>query len=178
MIYEPAEDSLLLAKVLPRYVKKKSFLDMGAGSGVQADVARKAGARLVIAVDSNDEVAKNLRAQAIPFIHSNLFAKVKDRFDVIAFNPPYLPRDNREDKESQRATTGGKRGDEVICRFLRALPKKLTPHGICLLVLSSLTPRTRIKKILTKNKLQKKVIAKQSFFMETLEVWELRRKPQ
>lgn len=172
-MYEPAEDSYLLTRVIPRYVKGKSFLDMGTGSGIQAETAQKAGAASIVAVDIDKEVQNHIMQKNILFIRSNLFTHVKGRFDVIAFNPPYLPRDEREDKKSQRVTTGGKKGDEIICRFLRTLPVHMAQGGVCLLLLSSLTPRERINALLEKKRLCSRVVAKQPLFMESLEVWEL-----
>ena len=57
----------------------------------------------------------------IPSITSDLFDKIpkNKKFDIVAFNPPYLPEDKREDKESQLTTTGGKKGNEITLRFLK-----------------------------------------------------------
>src|SRR3989344_3667442 len=70
-------------------------------------------------------------------IQSDLFNKVKGKFDLIIFNPPYLPEDELEDRESRRATSGGKKGDEIILRFLKYANKFLEEKGIILMVISS-----------------------------------------
>jgi methylase of polypeptide subunit release factors len=92
---------------------------------------------------------------------------------LIAFNPPYLPEDKREDKESALTTTGGKRGDEIIVKFLKDAKKHLNKNGIVLLLVSSLTPKEKILKILEKNSLKYEIISSQKFFFETLEVWNI-----
>ncbi len=173
MIYMPGEDSFLLEKQVRKYAKGKILLDMGSGSGIQAKAAISAGAKSVLAADINEETVKELKKQGIPAIKSNLFSKIKGRFDIIAFNPPYLPEDNREDKESQLATTGGKKGDEIIVRFLKNIKKYLKKEGIVLLVISSLTPKTRINKILKSEKLSKEILSSEKFFFEKLEVWKV-----
>ncbi len=171
MIYEPAEDSFLLAKFVRKYAKNKSVLDMGTGSGILAKIALESGASRVLAADINIESINYTRSLGIECIKSNLFCEVKEKFDIIVFNPPYLPRDNREDLESQQATTGGKFGDETMIKFLKQASTHLKKHGRILLLLSTLTPRERIINELGKNRLSHKTIGKHKMFMESLEVW-------
>ena len=54
MIYFPREDSFLLEKEVKKYAKGKSFLDLGAGSGVQAKAAKQAGAKSILCADINE----------------------------------------------------------------------------------------------------------------------------
>lgn len=176
MIYEPAEDSRLLADSLFLYLKDKSFLDMGSGSGIQSRNALKAGAKNTLAVDINFESVRFLKKINIPVIHSDLFSNVKGKFDVIAFNPPYLPENILEDKESSQITSGGKRGDEIILKFLKSAQKHLSKNGLIFLVLSSLTPKKRILSLLKKIKFSHKIISSESLFMETLYVWKINRR--
>lgn len=173
MVYSPKEDSYLLQKQVSRFAKNKSFLDMGSGSGIQAKSAIKAEAKSVLATDINPIVINHLRKRNIQCIKSNLFNNVKGKFDLIAFNPPYLPEDKREDKKSRKATTGGKKGDEIILRFLKQVKDHLNPNGKILLVISSLTPRNEIESLIVKLKLKKKKLSEAKFFMEKLEVWEI-----
>ena len=173
MIYEPEEDSFLLEKEIRKLSNGKKILDMGSGSGIQARAAIEAGAKEVLAVDIDEEAIRELRKKGIDAIKSNLFEKVKGKFDLIVFNPPYLPEDKREDGESAKVTTGGKKGDEIILRFLKAVEKYLEKEGKILIVLSSLTPKERILKILEKEGLKKEVLAKRKIFMEELEIWKI-----
>ncbi len=178
MIYEPAEDSFLLASCVSKEVKGKRVLDLCTGSGIQASTALKYGAKNVLAADIQEEAVEYVRKQGITAVRSNLFDNVKGEFDVIICNPPYLPKDNREDKKSARITSGGRKGDELILRVLRSSPKHLTPKGCVLLVVSSITPQNRIRVALRKNYFLKQVLAKQKLFMEQLEVWKLTLAPQ
>ena len=175
MIYQPAEDSYLLEKQVKRFASSKTFLDMGAGTGIQSKAAIKSGASSVLAADINQESIKYLKKQNISTIKSNLFSNIKSNFDLIAFNPPYLPKDKREPPASQLATTGGKHGDEVILRFLKQAPLRLNKNGIILLVISSLTPKTRILQLLKKLKLKKQILSSKKLFMEKLDVWKIKK---
>ena len=176
MIYSPREDSFLLEREVKKYSKGKSFLDLGAGSGIQAKAAKSVKAKSILCADINDEALKELEAQGFSTIKSNLFLNIKEKFDLIAFNPPYLPKDKREDNESALATTGGKKGDEIIVNFLKDAKKHLNKNGIILLVVSSLTPKERILKILEKNSLSYQIISSQKFFFEELQIWKIETK--
>jgi release factor glutamine methyltransferase len=178
MIYHAREDSLLLAEQVKKYARGKRVLDIGSGFGILAETALKSGALDVIACDIDNEAVKFLKDKGIDVIQSNLFSKIKGEFDLIVFNPPYLPSDAREDSESRRATTGGKKGDEIIVRFLRSLNEHLATEGISLIAISSLTPKKRILFELKKQNLNYKVLSSRSFFFETLEVWEIKREKE
>ena len=176
MIYEPAEDSYLLESVIEKHAKNKSVIDIGTGSGILAKKARESGAKSVTAVDINPEAIKKLKKEkinGIKLIHSNLFQEINGKFDVIICNPPYLPKDKKEDKQSSLATTGGKKGDEVILKFLKQAKNHLNLKGKILLLLSSLTPINKINDLLKKLKLKKNVIASKKIFFENLYVWEI-----
>jgi release factor glutamine methyltransferase len=167
-MYTPREDSYLILSCINKYIKKNiKFLEIGAGSGIISQNAQKMGA-VVLAVDIDEDVVKELKNKKINAIQSNLFSNVKGKFDIIVFNPPYLPED-KYDKQAD--TSGGQKGDETIINFLRQASDHLNKNGKILLLLSSLTPRTKINKIL-RNFNQKK-IAEEKLFFETLEVLEI-----
>jgi release factor glutamine methyltransferase len=175
MIYQPHEDSYLLQKAVKKYAKNKDFLDMGAATGIQSETAKESGAKSTLAIDIDLEVIKLLKSKNLPAITSNLFSNINknQKFDLIAFNPPYLPEDKREDKQSQLATTGGKRGDEIILKFLKQSTDHLNKQGIILLLVSSLTPHDRILSLIKDLGFTHKIIAQKKLFMEKLEVWEI-----
>jgi len=176
MIYETNEDSFFLSKQVKKYAKNKKVLDIGTGSGIQAETAKEAGAKSVLATDIDKKSIDFSKEKGLNIIKSDLFEKINGKFDLIIFNPPYLPLDEREDNESRKATTGGKNGDEIILRFIKKLPKHLNLNGSALILLSSFTPRKRILQELEKLKLKKKIVASQNLFMEKLEVWEIKKK--
>src|SRR5207237_2648787 len=74
----------------------KSFLDVGCGSGIIALCAARSGAQ-VTAVDINPAAVQCTAGNAeraglqITARVSDLFSDVPESFDVIAWNPPFLP---------------------------------------------------------------------------------------
>lgn len=170
LVYQPEEDSYLLEEVVRKYSKNKSVLDMCTGTGILAKAALESGAKSVTAVDINKSALESIKEEKIKKIRSSLFQKVKGRFDIILCNPPYLPDDNQEDKESKLATTGGEDGDEFILKFLDNVKKHMEKDGVILLLVSSLTPMDKIIKKLEKERLTSKVIARKKIFFEELDV--------
>ncbi|MBM3200144.1 methyltransferase [Candidatus Woesearchaeota archaeon] len=169
MIYEPAEDSLLLQKHVKKYAKGK-VLDLGSGSGIQALTALKK-TKDVLAVDINPKAVDTLREKGLKAEVSDLFSNVKEKFDLIIFNPPYLPRDDEEPEDSAVITTGGKEGYEVIERFLQHAKKFLTSEGRILLVCSSLTGD--VEKLFKKYSYRFKKLEEEKIFFERLFVYYL-----
>src|SRR3989344_3854656 len=174
LVYEPAEDSFLFESVIEKYAKNKTVLDMCAGTGILAKKALESGAKSVTAVDINKTALDSIKENKIKKIRSSLFQKVKGKFDLILCNPPYLAEDKYEDEESRLATTGGEDGDEFILKFLDNVKKYLEKEGTILLLVSSLTPMDKINKLLEKENLASKVVAKKKIFFEELSVLEIK----
>lgn len=176
MVYAPDEDSFLLSSAIEKCLKKLKnknikALDMGTGSGIQSLVISKfIDRKNILALDINSEAVRQAKSLGFLAIISNLFSKIKKKFDLIVFNPPYLPSSKFD---NEKDTTGGKQGDETILKFLKQVKKHLNKSGKILLLLSSLTPRKRILQELKKQKLQHKTIASKKIFFEQLEVWEI-----
>ena len=163
MIYEPAEDSFLVMKYIRDYAVDKKVLDIGTGSGILAREAKKY-SRGVVASDINEEC----RPKGIRFIRSDLFENIHERFDLIIFNPPYLPADEREDAESSLSTAGGKNGHEIIEKFLENAGDHLTPEGKILLVFSSLTGRKKVDDIVYHREFDFKLLESKKIPFEVL----------
>ncbi len=147
-VYESAEDTFLLADNLD-VREGEQVLELGTGCGLLAILAAKAGAR-VVATDINPSAIECASANAaangvshlIDFRLGDLFDPVGDqRFDVVIFNPPYLPVGPKEALGTplDRAWEGGDDGRAVIDRFLAGLDAHLKPKGRVLFVQSSLS---------------------------------------
>jgi len=167
MIYEPREDSFLLAEEVKKYAKGRC-LDIGTGSAIQAEAAAKK-ADSVLAVDIQKKVIehcrKNVKNKKITFRQSDLFSNIKGKFDTIIFNPPYLPEDARL---KDLTLDGGKKGYEVLERFINSLNNYLNEDGICLIVFSSLTNKEKVNEFLENNLFEYEQTAYQKLFFEEL----------
>lgn len=165
MIYEPQEDSFLLEKYVKKYASGK-VLDMGTGSGIQAKAALSK-TKDVLAVDINEEAVKKLKNAKV----SDLFSNVKGRFDLIIFNPPYLPEEKKEDKKTRLVTTGGKYGYEIIERFLKDAKNYLNKDGRILIVFSSLTNKKKVDSLIEKHSFKFQLLEEKNLFFEKLYVY-------
>ena len=125
-----------------------------------------------MAVDINTDALEEVKKLGVRTKKSYLFNYLKRKvFDLITFNPPYLP-ESEFDNESD--TTGGKNGDEVIIEFIKKLPKHLTISGRAFLLTSSLTPEKNWKKIAKEKELKINKIATKKIFFEELYIWEIK----
>lgn len=174
-IYQPEEDSFFLSEIIEREImklsdKKKNIkvLEIGCGSGVQLQTAHKAGIKKenIFACDINSEAVKHCKNLGFNSQVSNLFEKIKGKFDLIVFNPPYLP-ENKFDKKKD--TTGGKKGSEIINKFLKQSRTHLEKDGKIFLLTSSFT------KGIKWNGYKRKPLGKKKLFFEELYVWELKK---
>jgi release factor glutamine methyltransferase len=177
-IYQPAEDSYLLSEVLRKIKVNKDdkILDMGSGSGIQAKTIlslNRINPQNLLLIDINNQAIAHLKKTfknlKVKIKKSNLFQNIQGKFNIILFNPPYLPEEKGEPKSSQLATTGGKYGSEVINKFLKQATRHLEKDGKIILLTSSHT-----KKICWNN-FKKKKLATKNIFFEKLWVWELKK---
>jgi release factor glutamine methyltransferase len=144
-------------------------LEIGSGSGIQLKALLNSGIKKqnIFACDINPNAVRHCKKLGFNCIMSNLFKNIKGKYDLIIFNPPYLPKDKLEDKESRLATTGGRRGGEIINQFLLQAKNYLAKGGFIFLLTSSLTKGINWKGY------KKKIIAKQKLFFEEIYVWKM-----
>ena len=169
-IYQPDEDSFLLQKYVEKYSNGK-VLDVGTGSGIQAITALKY-ANEVVAVDINENATQLLKP--LEKLHENLKVKVSDlfndvdgKFDIIIFNPPYLPYDPDYDINNA-SICGGFLGCELIQKFLQNLDNHLKDTGISLIVFSSLSNQDKIIKESKRNGFKITILEYIKFPFETI----------
>lgn len=175
-VYEPAEDTYLLAK----YAKdlKGIIIEIGIGSGYVSLVNAKSNPQnKVFGVDLNPEAVENAKHNAIKnnisnvnFFVSDLFSSVRGMFDAIVFNPPYLPTEKKErvKGELNRAFDGGKDGRKILDVFLAGFGKHLKTKGTLLLVHSSLNNQDKTISILKNKGFKVEILEERSFFFEKL----------
>ncbi len=160
LVYPPSEDTELAAMLLENYLEDAGnrdirVLDMGTGSGalgITAAMSSKVSS--VLFADKNDDALslarknvssnkKSLHA-VCSFVKTDLFSGIDDaeRFEVIMFNPPYLPTEG-EKSQLENTWNGGRTGVEVTIAFLNGAVGHLDEKGVILVVTSSLADEGR-----------------------------------
>ena len=142
-VYDPAEDSALLAGVVAeRVTTSDRLLDVGTGSGYVAHRVAEATGATVVGSDLNPHACERARAEGLNVVRADLTAPFRAAvFDVVSFNPPYLPTDPENDWDDwlETALSGGETGREVIERFLDDVGRVLAPGGRVFLLASTYT---------------------------------------
>lgn len=175
--YEPAEDSKLLADVAVDDVEATDLvLDVGTGSGyVGTRIRDEVGAR-VVGSDLNPHACRRAAAAGIEAVCADLVSPFGDGvFDVVAFNPPYLPADEDAARDDwvEVALTGGDSGRAVIDPFLDDVGRVLAPDGHVFLLVSTLTGIDAVVERAGERGFSSVVVAESSFPYETLVVLKL-----
>jgi len=184
-VYEPAEDTFQLLESI-KIKPNDSVLEIGTGCGIIALHCASVGAN-VVCTDVNpfavDLTSKNLDSNK-PFLKGeievrkgDLFSPVKDheKFDIIIFNPPYLPTKKTDLVGGSGwfdvATDGGIDGLVLTKRFIEGLNKYLSNKGEAYFICSSLSKRKKIDLHLSEKRLKGKIVSSYSFNGETLYVY-------
>ncbi|MCJ7479266.1 MAG: methyltransferase [Candidatus Nanohaloarchaeota archaeon QJJ-7] len=174
-IYRPRKDSFLLKEVLEaQELEGKKVLDVGTGSGILAIAAAEQGAE-VTAVDTNPEAVRTVKEKTeelgldIDAFVSDLFEEVSGRFDLVVFNPPYVPGEE-EGLAGEEVWVGGEDGREVIDRFLREVEGYLKQGGELLMVQSSRNDTGESLESIEEEGLEARVLQREELHFEELVV--------
>ncbi len=169
-IYEPAEDTFLLLKAALREANSSdSAIEIGCGRAIiSCELAKKV--KCVLATDINPYAVRLAKDCGINAIRADLFRGIKARFNLIIFNPPYLPTTAEEKLEGwiNLALDGGEHGRDVINRFLEQIKDYLSPEGRSLLLISSLTGLKEVKEKARKEGLIVREVLSTKLFFERL----------
>ncbi|PWB50077.1 MAG: modification methylase HemK [Candidatus Methanoperedenaceae archaeon] len=141
-VYEPAEDSFLLAETALSIIKNsENILEVGCGSGIICAVIKKNTHAKIMGIDINPYAAECTRDNGVEAIRGDLLNSIRGKFDIIIFNPPYLPTDDSERTIGwiNIALDGGTNGRKIIDRFLEDAGSNLVDNGKILMLVSSLT---------------------------------------
>jgi release factor glutamine methyltransferase len=124
-------------------------LEIGTGSGIIAAGLQEIPGTCIVATDINPHASLCAREAGIDVIRTDLFAAVRGTFDLVLFNPPYLPTlpEERIDDWLEHALDGGASGRVVIERFAAGAGRILAPEGRILLLISMLTGLDAVRKV-------------------------------
>jgi release factor glutamine methyltransferase len=170
-VYVPEADTWLLLDAARVEVKPGDrVLEVGTGSGlIAAELARVTG---VVATDINPHAAFCAREKGIEVVQSDLFCGIRSTFDLILFNPPYLPTqpEERIDDWLEHALDGGLNGRVVIGRFSEQVGRVLAPGGRILLLISSLTGLPEVRDLFFRSGFLSEILLRKNVEDETLYV--------
>lgn len=175
LVYQPSEDSYLMSEILkeklPGLLKENpnlKFLEIGTGSGIHLETAKILGIKNknIFSSDIDEKSVRHCNVLGFNCIQSDLFEKIKNKYNLIIFNPPYLPADKYD---KGKDTTGGKKGNEVILRFLKQAGNFLEKGGRIFLITSSLSKDVDFEELGYKAK----EIGCEKLFFERLCIWEI-----
>jgi release factor glutamine methyltransferase len=177
-VYQPAEDSKLLADTaVPHADDGDWVLDVGTGSGYVAHRFLAETDAGVVGSDINPNACRQARKNGVPVVRSDQLTAVRaDAFDVVVFNPPYLPTEPEREWNDwmEKALSGGESGREVIEPFLDDVRRVLAPDGDAFLLVSSLTGIDDVRDYARSNGLTTMVVAEEPQPYERLVILHLR----
>jgi release factor glutamine methyltransferase len=173
-VYAPGDDTFLMVDAIATLsVEGKNVLDLGTGSGMLGLYCALRWADVTAA--DIDELAIRHTADAarllgveLKLVVSDLFSNTPSQFDLVLFNPPYLPSEGTHDG----TVDGGSGGRDLVIRFLEELPGHLRKGGIALLLVSSLNSPNTVRN--RYDNFEFSTIAKRALFFEELEVLRVR----
>ncbi|SNQ58998.1 HemK2/MTQ2 family protein methyltransferase [Candidatus Methanoperedens nitratireducens] len=172
-VYEPSEDSFLLADAALSEIKdSERLLEVGCGSGIVAAVIKANTNAKIAGIDINPDAAKCTKENGIDAIRGDLLGCIKGKFDMIIFNPPYLPTSEEERTGGwlNTALDGGCDGRRIIDRFLEEAGRCLDVKGKLLLLVSSLSGIEEVKSKMEALGYTIEIKSQERFMFETLAV--------
>ena len=187
-VYEPAEDTYLLIDTIKLSIGNSVF-EIGSGTGLIALYCSSLGANVIccdinpIAVElikKNYLLNQNLLKGNFDVRIGSFFSVLnsKDTFDVIIFNPPYLPT-TKEDFVGgsgwfDKAVSGGIDGLDIIERFINQVSGFLKKNGRVYFVYSSLSDKDKLESIIKKNNFVFEIVNSCRYNDETIYVYNLK----
>jgi len=184
-VYEPSEDTFQLLEAL-KINEGNSVFEIGTGCGIIALFCASIGAN-VICSDINpyaiETTKKNFQRNKTKIKGSfkvrkgDLFSVVKQNefFDVIIFNPPYLPTKSNEKIGGSgwfdKSVDGGLDGLKTTNKFLNQIDKFLNKNGRAYFVFSSLSDRKKLEQNIKFNNFTYEVIKSKNYNDETIDIY-------
>lgn len=173
-VYDPAEDTMLLAKNLDVRINDR-VLEIGVGSGYISLVASQK-AESIFGIDINPHAVRLAKINAkqnnvtnVEFIVGDLFTAIRGKFSLIIMNPPYLPQSvDDEHGPIDYSWNGGKDGRYLTERFIKEVDNYLGNNGRIQIIQSTLSGYDKTINALCKKGFEVEIQDEQSFFFEKL----------
>jgi len=186
-VYEPAEDSFQLLDVV-KICKGDKVFEIGTGCGIIALECCRRGAEVVcsdvnpFAVElalQNYHANKTLMKGSFEIRKGDLFNVLNkdESFDVIIFNPPYLPT-KPEDLVGgsgwfDKTVDGGLDGLKETKRFIEGIHKYLEKNGTAYFIFSSLSDRAKLEGYIDKARFSYRVMLSRLYDDEYIDVYSI-----
>jgi len=172
-VYPPSDDSILLIESLD-IREGERMLEIGCGSGIVSMHCVLNGGIVTCGDISKRAVAltkRNMQANSISAVvlETDLFSNIREKFDTIIFNLPYLPV--KEEGNLALAWSGGADGIGPLPGLISGAHDHLLPGGRIVIVVSSLMDQKALDLIL--KGLEVKVLSELPLFFEKLRVLEI-----
>ncbi|MPN10930.1 Release factor glutamine methyltransferase [bioreactor metagenome] len=131
----------------------------------------------VFATEINPHAARCAKANGVEVIRTDLFRGLKKDgrkpfFDLILFNPPYLPTSEDEKVPGwlNYAFDGGASGRETLDRFFDEVRDYLKPGGKILVLISSITGFEAVKEKMMRSGFEVDIVLRKKVSFEELMV--------
>ena len=138
--------SLVIKKTLKEYnmrgIKFNSYLDMGCGQIAILGLFQKKMCpdTEITSADIYENFISNAKQNAlanktnINFVLSDLFSNITNKYDLISFNPPYVPiAYKKKSFDYEKISYAGEDGTDAISKFLKNAKNYMTNNGLIFL---------------------------------------------
>jgi release factor glutamine methyltransferase len=170
-MYYPSDDTIFLAQIVSNY-HGNFALEIGTSSGT---ILRELSKNFSFAIGTDIDfcslkrlVMMSENSRVICCDAASALCNVK--FDLIVFNPPYLPNALIH---ADKSVDGGPTGIEISIHFIKSAMDKLTKEGRILFLISNLTQTKKLTTFISKNNLSVTRVAQKKLFYERLQIFEI-----
>lgn len=138
------ETEILVDEILKLNCKKNKILDIGTGTGaISLALANNLNNSNILGIDISEEALvlanknkEKLNLKNVKFLKSNLFENIKEKFDLIVSNPPYIDKEEIKTLEKElsfepfNALYGGEDGLYFYREIIKNAKNFLENNGV------------------------------------------------